>query len=172
MELSKQDQAIVIAQDKGYFLSKGTGDAYSSKKGVRKLSPIIDSKGYLFIGIKLPEDNNRRRVYIHRLMAFKKFGDQVFAPGTVVRHLDNNPLNNTYNNIAIGTQADNLADSEYVFHGGNFRERSFSDEKELELYQEFLDTGISMTKQGKKYGVSRQTIFSSRRRVKNFIEKI
>lgn len=48
----------------------------------------------------------------HRLQAYQKFGDKIYEKGIVVRHLDGNPLNNTWDNIEIGTAHDNRMDME------------------------------------------------------------
>lgn len=47
---------------------------------------------------------------VSRLVAFQKFGEQIFQPGIQVRHLDGNPANDTAENIAIGTQFQNSMD--------------------------------------------------------------
>lgn len=51
----------------------------------------------------------RRRkivVYIDYKLS-KRYGIKIYDPHTVVRHLDNNPLNNSIDNISIGTYKDN-----------------------------------------------------------------
>jgi len=52
----------------------------------------------------------RRNINLHRLQAFHKYGRAMYAPGLVCRHLDGNSQNNHYNNIAIGTQSQNMMD--------------------------------------------------------------
>jgi hypothetical protein len=47
---------------------------------------------------------------VHRLVAYQKFGDQMFEPGIQVRHLDGNSLNNLEENIELGTQSQNMMD--------------------------------------------------------------
>ena len=49
-------------------------------------------------------------VRVHRVVALEKFGEVIYAPGIVVRHLDGNSKNNTASNLAIGTQHDNAMD--------------------------------------------------------------
>jgi hypothetical protein len=46
----------------------------------------------------------------HRLQAYQKFGDALFEPRILCRHLDGNSLNNSWDNIAIGTFSDNAMD--------------------------------------------------------------
>lgn len=47
---------------------------------------------------------------VHRLQAFQKFGEKIFEKGIVVRHLNGNPLDNSWKNIEIGTQSENQLD--------------------------------------------------------------
>jgi hypothetical protein len=43
-------------------------------------------------------------------MGYLKFGDEIYTKGMQVRHLDGNPLNNSWDNIDIGTQSENMHD--------------------------------------------------------------
>lgn len=66
----------------------------------------LDKRGYLkFAPFKLV------KIFVHRFQAYAKFGEKLFEKGMVVRHLDSNKLNNSLDNIAIGTQAENLDDN-------------------------------------------------------------
>ena len=64
---------------------------------------------------------SRRKCLVHRFNAWFKFGDKIYEPNIVCRHLDGNPLNNHQDNIAIGTQSDNMMDRpESVRHAHAF----------------------------------------------------
>ena len=56
--------------------------------------------------------HNKKKVNVpaHRFQAYMKFGDKMFKKGIVVRHLDGNSRNNSFVNIAIGTNSDNMMD--------------------------------------------------------------
>lgn len=49
-------------------------------------------------------------IHAHRLAAYCKYGFALFEPGIVVRHLNRNPIDFSSDNIAIGTQRENLLD--------------------------------------------------------------
>lgn len=66
------------------------------------------TKGYRKFNLKL--DGKDVSVKVHRLVAYQKFGDKIFDPKIQVRHLNGNSLNNTHNNIDIGTAHDNIMD--------------------------------------------------------------
>lgn len=94
------------------MFSKGyTVDKYGrlfNKLGVEVIGSV-DNKGYRNTGIRMP-DNRVVRVYFHRMVAYAKFKDKIYQDGTVVRHLDGNPLNNSWDNIDIGSYSDNMMD--------------------------------------------------------------
>lgn len=46
----------------------------------------------------------------HRVIAFRKYGSIVFEKGILVRHLDGNKINNSPDNLVIGTNQDNVND--------------------------------------------------------------
>lgn len=52
----------------------------------------------------------RQNLRLHRLQAWQKYGEAMHATGIVCRHLDGNPQNNHWDNIAIGTQSENMMD--------------------------------------------------------------
>lgn len=55
---------------------------------------------------------SRRGKYIqeHRVVAFNKFGLVALSGGVIIRHLDGNKLNNSPENLALGTHQDNKDD--------------------------------------------------------------
>ena len=57
-------------------------------------------------------DNNSeiKHCNYHRLQAYQKFGDAIYEENILVRHLDGNKLNNSINNIEIGSTHDNMMD--------------------------------------------------------------
>lgn len=54
--------------------------------------------------------SNRNYVYEHRLVALKKFGPKIFENKVVVRHINGDKLDNSPDNIMIGSQNDNIKD--------------------------------------------------------------
>ena len=53
---------------------------------------------------------NRKKCRVHRFNAWFRFGEAIYEPNIVCRHLDGNPSNNHIDNIALGTQHDNAMD--------------------------------------------------------------
>jgi hypothetical protein len=52
----------------------------------------------------------RKKCQTHRLQAWQKFGEKMYEGGIVCRHLDGDSQNNHWDNIAIGTQSENMLD--------------------------------------------------------------
>ena len=75
----------------------------------------IGSRGYYQYGLRVPIRVSKRRnpngIGLHRYQALKKYGLDIFRKGIVVRHLNNNKLDNSWDNIAIGTMRDNHFDN-------------------------------------------------------------
>ena len=66
------------------------------------------NSGYQRLGIKI--EGKKKFVHTHRLQAYQKYGDVIYSKGIVVRHLDGDKSNNSIDNIAIGTNRDNIMD--------------------------------------------------------------
>lgn len=128
-----------------------------SPKGVKK--PAVTNKGYLIV--ELYKNNVRRKMLVHRLVA------QAFVPNPNsypnVCHKDDNPQNNTANNLFWGTQRMNVLD---MVSKGRSRNKSFKGEKNGSA--KLRDSDIATIKRllqskncvevSKLYGVDRTTI--------------
>lgn len=87
-----------------YYIST-KGRVWNSNSG-KFLKPCIDTHGYLYV--QLCSNGERRHSSIHRLITEQFIPNPYNYP--VVRHLDDNPLNNDVKNLAWGTQSDNIED--------------------------------------------------------------
>lgn len=92
-----------IDDDGNVFGTKGKQLNPSNRKNYNSASTYYKRIGVWYNG-------NTVEVKVHRLQAFKKFGYEMFGEGIVVRHLNNFSLDNSVDNIAIGTIQDNAND--------------------------------------------------------------
>lgn len=92
-----------IAKQRGY---KVTEDGLFC--GVRDNILKRKNKGYLCVSIKV--DGKNKFLYAHRLQAYQKYGEDVYQKGICVRHLNGDKSDNSFDNIAIGTNRDNVMD--------------------------------------------------------------
>lgn len=93
-----------IAYNKGYRIDK---DGVVSYEG-RIITLQDNGKGYKVFGIR--NGGKKLQVKVHRLQAFMKFGDAIYQEGMLVRHLNGKPSDNSWNNLALGTDSDNKMD--------------------------------------------------------------
>ena len=93
-----------LAKSKGYVITKEgvVISPYGNKVGT------YGKNKYLYFSIRY--DNKIRKVFFHRFQAYNKFGDIIFDNNLCVRHLNGNFLDNSYNNIEIGSYSQNSLD--------------------------------------------------------------
>ncbi len=92
-----------IAKQRGY---KVTEDGVFC--GVRDKILKHKNKGYLCVSIKVNGKN--KSLYAHRLQAYQKYGEDIYQEGLCVRHLNGDKSDNSFDNISIGTNRDNVMD--------------------------------------------------------------
>jgi hypothetical protein len=98
------ENKVKYAFERGFDIDK-SGRVYGIKG---KLLTGSNYDGYIYIGIRI--NGKTRKVAVHRLQAYKKFGDEMFGKGIIVRHLDGDSTNNSWDNIKIGNHSDNMMD--------------------------------------------------------------
>lgn len=64
--------------------------------------------GYITTSIRV--GGKRKDLKAHRLQAYQKYGEALYEEGVVTRHLNSNSEDNSWENILIGTQSDNMMD--------------------------------------------------------------
>lgn len=146
---------LFVAKSKGYYTDKN-GNVYSSKK---KIALRKTQERYNFT---IRYYGQRVTIAVHKFVAYLKYGDKIFNDGIEVRHLDSNSLNNTWDNIAIGTHSENMMD---MSKNNRIKKaikaakkiRKFSD---VEVQQILKDRGLGMTYDNLclKYNTSKSTL--------------
>lgn len=92
-----------IASKRGYMVSE-EGKLYNPKG--KEIGTYYN--GYLGTSIRIK--GKQKNFTAHRLQAYQKYGDLLYEDNILVRHLNGDSTDNTWNNIAIGTQSDNMMD--------------------------------------------------------------
>lgn len=122
-----------IVTERGYEITKD-GNVFNPKG--RKVG-MVNKEGYMKVSIRL--DKKTVHFFAHRLQAFKKYGQDLFESGIVARHLNGNSLDNSWDNIAIGTHSDNMMDIpedvriKKAFHASSFLKK-YDNEDVIEFY--------------------------------------
>ena len=92
-----------VALKRGYTV---TEDGQLFNPNGKEISTL--DGGYYKTSLKV--NKIKRNLKVHRLQAYQKYGDKLFEEGIVVRHKNGNPLDNSWDNILIGTNSDNMMD--------------------------------------------------------------
>jgi len=153
--MGKSNDILIYAYDRGYRVDV-TGDVISFTG--RKLTPRICTTGYYIISIRVPWEIFSVKFKVHRLAGYQKYKDKIFEKGMQVRHKDNNKLNNSLENILIGTQSQNMMDIPKEIRLAHAIDtsnhiRKFSDEKMAEMLY-FYEETKSYKQVMEKYNIS------------------
>lgn len=153
--MSDANKSLLTAYKKGYYVTD-TGKIIGAKG--EPLKPMLSNKNYLYFHVRV--DGKKKAVYVHRLKAYQKYGDELFS-SECVRHLDGNKQNNTMDNIALGTHKENTADiPEQKRYNMNKRARDLRKltDKQIIHIRNLLENGETIRSVAKEYGVSQSTI--------------
>jgi len=138
------------AYNKGYRVIDGV--LYDPNKKI--INGSITPEGYISTKITKHGD----ALFVHRFVAYQKYGDIVFKEGMQVRHFDGNSLNNLDDNIKIGNQSQNMMDIpkevrlKKAIHASSYL-RNWTDEEEDNIRQ-FHNETKSYKKTMEKFGIS------------------
>ena len=119
-----------IAKKRGYRVDK-YGNAFS--KANKKVG-TSSRGGYYYFAFRV--DGEIKKVYIHRMQAFQKYGKRIYEDGILIRHLNNNFHDNSRNNISIGTAKDNYYDIPYKERLKNRERLNYNSKTCLQKYNE------------------------------------
>lgn len=96
----------IIAHNRGYTIDVN-GVVYN-KKGIIMKPYIIN--GYKFLRIRYGKDKKMICIKFSRIQAYMKFGDAIYEEDICVRHINGNSLDDSWDNIMIGSHSDNMRD--------------------------------------------------------------
>lgn len=115
--------------------------------------------GYLKVGVKIPELGiSSYALKIHKFQAYKKYGEEIFNPGMVVRHLNGDRGDNSWGNIVMGTQSDNMMDRDEQDRIRHSKERRrYSQEVKSRLVRE-RESGKSFGQISREQSIPLQSV--------------
>ncbi len=130
-----------------------------------EILPSCSRRGYPHIGVTIRSHGIDQKIFIHRIVAYQKYGEGLFETGIVVRHLNHDKKDFRPDNISIGSMSDNYYDhdSDYLENfpiQGSKAARSrrmFSMETAEEIRRRHRN-GEGYRKLARAYGCSRSTI--------------
>ncbi len=143
MELSRNNEILLMAFDKGYRIKNGEIHSPFNgiiKGGIKKCNNLK----YKVFGVRYKHISvwKTRQVFVHRLVAYQKYGDLIFKGGMEVRHKDCDSLNNLGKNILMGTHSQNMMDVDAETRlknaiSASTKTRKFSDEDVLKIRERY-----------------------------------
>lgn len=167
-------EKIRISIEKGIYVNKN-GDCIGVSK---KIIGYIFSTGYKIY--KFRYQGKLYKCMVHQLQAYQKYGDLLFNDGIVVRHLKGDPTDNSWDNICIGTQSENMLDKpKYVRERVALKATRVNQDnirplkERYEIYK-LLYKGYSYSSIMKLYNIAKGTLSYMKnysKEYKEFIEK-
>lgn len=147
-----------IIEDYPKYRVSNYGNVQSIQKGEWiNLKPGFSKKGYASVSLFNKGVKPNKNFRINRLVA-KYFLDEPLEGETIVRHMDNNPSNNHFENLKWGTYKDNEEDKK--LHG-TWNTRMTSAKLSFDIADEIrikFKEGQSQLSLAKEYNVSRTSI--------------
>lgn len=155
---SQKSKILLIAYNKGYRIDE-FGKIINPKKKI--ISGSVDKHSYpnyLFFSLRI--NNKIHKVAVHKLQAYQKYGNKLFEC-EAVRHLNGNSLDNSIDNIAIGSAHDNWMDIKSTvrmeFSRKGTESVKIKNRSEIgNFYNQCKSYKLTMS----KFGISRGTLFN------------
>jgi len=153
--LSKSDITILDMKKAGFTVDK---DQIISPKG-KVLYQYLAKDGYY--RVRPVFNRTRRQVKVHRVIAYYKYGDELFKHACV-RHKNETSTDNNPDNLLLGSHRDNALDREYVVRVKHARKaakvnRKLSD-KEVENLRLDRKEGMTYKQIMVKYNIAKSTV--------------
>jgi hypothetical protein len=161
MNNSIQNNLTIHAFEVGYRITDNGEVVNPQGKIIKSFLNGINSVKYLVFSIRdLSKWKYAKKVRVHKLQAYQKFGEKMFEKEMMVRHLDGNSMNNCWDNIAIGTNSDNMMDrspecrkNSATLASRKMQDNTRSYEERCNIYED-LKNGVPYSEIMKKHNVS------------------
>jgi hypothetical protein len=154
-KLSKSDITIIAMKEHGYTVNK---DQVISPKG-RTLKQQLSDSGYY--RIRAVFNNNKRLINVHRIIAYFKYGDEIFKHDCV-RHKNEISTDNSPDNLLLGSHHDNAMDRDKKTRIAHAKKaarhvRKLSDEEVKNLRKDRKE-GMTYKQLMSKYNLAKSTV--------------
>ncbi len=125
----------------------------------------VNRRGYPIISCRIRSLDISMQLQVHQLVAYQRYGEAIFSPNVVCRHLNNIKTDFAQDNIALGSHRDN-----YLDNGQDVKDSMRSamqqaakrrcklTEEQVKSIRHEVTNGASITCLAETYGVSYNTI--------------
>ena len=157
--MSKQKEILLLAIERGYIVDKA-GNVFKDDKGVKG---SVSNRNYKKFNIR-NLNYESHPVFIHRLQAYQKYGDKIFEEGIVVRHLNGNSLDNSWDNIELGTSSENQMDRSEECRKNSSMKATRAYQNSIRTYEERfaiykkIKNGVSYNNISKNRNIAKSTL--------------
>ncbi len=155
--MSKSNDALRKAAFRGYTVL-ADGSVVGPRGSPLSLQRV--PSGHLRFNVSL--GNDRYPVFVHRLVAFNKYGEDALKERVEVRHLNGIPTDNRAENIGIGSHSDNLMDQPAAVRVRRAKHASVSlrklSDKQVSEMRSDRAKGALYRELCAEYGVSKSTV--------------
>lgn len=161
---SKLTKSQVYLKKIAFLYKIEDGKIFSKRGEIKFYLKGVKNREYPYIcAARIDGKNNW--VTVHRIVAYQKFGDKIFEKGTVVRHLNGNKLDFSFNNIEIGSYRDNILDIPKEIFAENMRKthlkaRKLTVDQVLEIKKLLKEGELSHLKIAKMFNISDGSIYT------------
>lgn len=171
-------EKIKLFFEKGYSLDKN--GVVFNKNGKTVIGYNKRLKNYISKEICIKHNGKSINIVVSRIQAYQKYGEKMFEKGIVVRHLNGNSTDNSWDNIKIGSQSDNMMDIPdeiRILKSKNATRKRQDSIRTLEeryaIYKDLLDMRLSMRGIMIKHNISSYgTIFYMKNKSQEYKEYI
>jgi hypothetical protein len=160
--MSKIDCCIRHAIKIGYRVSNCGKFVFGARgKEVTQRLAGNPKRKYPSVSIANPTTKVSTPIAVHRIVAYLKFKEDSMAENVVVRHLNDDPLDNSWDNIGLGSQVDNALDRPKIDRRKHAQLAGRSNSNSDEFWDEVSglhERGMSYSDLSAKYGLSKSTL--------------
>ena len=154
--MSLSSDFLIAAYEAGYC-TDSAGNLFFNENIVHL--KVSKNSGIPYYYFTFRQNNRTLPIYLHRLVAYQKYGSKIFDKSLVVRHLNSNSLDNSHTNIELGTYSDNAMDRPKDLRVAIARRisRKLSDEL-VKQVRELSTAGVPRKKIQVEFGLSKSTV--------------
>lgn len=109
--MTKTQQCVKSAVASGFRVTRDGKHVFGAS-GIELKQRLSgrENRQYYTVNVHVPGSKKKKMpVHVHRIVAYLKFGEDVLT-SLCVRHLNDDPLDNSWDNIALGTPKENAMD--------------------------------------------------------------
>jgi hypothetical protein len=160
-----QGQLAILKSNNDYAVTS-LGEVYSLKGIEPRLRALSTNAAAGYLSVNLTKAGKQKTCKVHKLVAEAFLGPPPFD-GAHIRHIDSDPKNNAVDNLAWGSQLDNMQDRTNAGRGLKGRKVRRLTEGQKQEIREDKELGLTYAQIMDKHEVSLGTVHRLTRCISN-----